>query len=308
MKREPILFILERLDRIRKAMVLRGEEVLFRLSERMTGYRRERLRFEKKLGYPLNLSQPKSFNEKMCWRKIFDRNPLFPVLVDKVAVRGYIADVLGQDHAERILVPLLAVTRTPRGISFQCLPKEYVVKASHGSGMNLLVRETSQLTAGAIVRKCEDWLKTPYGVFKHEWAYRKVVPRIVIEPLLKNVQGGPVREFKLHMFDGKCELVQAHLVKVWDDGSRVIDDDAPTLTFYTADWSRVDACWEYRSGPAEPRPAALQEMIDVAETLSRPFDYIRVDFYVAPDGIKVGELNSLSFERNGATETERIRF
>ena len=64
------------------------------------------------------------------------------------------------------------------------------------------------------MRKCEDWLKTPYGVFKHEWAYRKVVPRIVIEPLLKNAQGGPVREFKLHMFDGKCGLVQAHLAKV----------------------------------------------------------------------------------------------
>jgi hypothetical protein len=303
-----MLFTPQRLERIRGAIVLRGEGLWFRLSERLTGYRRERLRFEKKLGYPLNLKHPKSFNEKMCWRKIYDRNPLFPIIVDKVAVREYISDVLGKERAERVLIPLFMVAQNPRDIPFQALPREFVIKASHGSGMNLLVRETSQLTADVIVRKCEDWLRTPYGVFKHEWAYQRVVPRIVIEPLLKNTHGGPVREFKLHMFDGKCGLIQAHAAKVWDDGSRVINGDAPTLTFYTADWSRIDVCWVYKSGPSEPRPAQLQEIMEIAEVLSRPFDYIRVDFYITLEGIKVGELTPYHLSGTGRLEPMEFDF
>jgi hypothetical protein len=280
----------------------------FRFSEWVTGYRSEKRRFEKKLGYPLNLQHPTSFNEKMCWRKINDRNPLFPIIVDKVAVRQYIADVLGHDRAQEILVPLLLQVRDPEDIPFDSLPSEYVIKASHGSGMNILVRQRCPLTRHEIVQQCRGWLGTTYGAFKHEWAYEKVVPQIIVESLLKDASGNPVKEYKFHMFDGKCGLIQAHHAKVWDDGSRVIDDDAPTLTFYTENWSKIDVSWVYRSGPAEPPPINLAEMMSTAEALSNRFDYLRVDFYAVRDGFKVGELTPYHLSGTGRLEPREFDF
>ena len=120
----------------------------FRMSEWMSGYKMERHYFSKTHGYPLDLKNPRSFNEKLCWRKIYDRNPLFPIIVDKIAVRKYVVERVGTERAVELLIPLFFETQNPATIPFQLLPDEYVVKANHGSGMNLIIRRELQFATG----------------------------------------------------------------------------------------------------------------------------------------------------------------
>jgi tetratricopeptide (TPR) repeat protein len=255
----------------------------FRLSEIRSGYALERERFQKTLGYSLNLDHPKSFNEKLCWRKLYDRNPLFPVIADKLAVRSYIADVLGHKRSTDLLTPLLFHTARPRTIPFATLPASYVIKANHGCEMTIFVRDGSTLCRDEIIRQCESWLRTPYGYYKHEWAYQEIKPRLLVEELLVQKDGSPPKEYRLQMFDGRCEFIMQD------------NPDDPYITLYTPDWVKIDASWEWPAGPAQPPPKRLDEMLQIAKMLSLSFDYIRVDFYATDDRIRIGELTIYNF-------------
>ena len=98
---------------------------------RISCYQLEKNKFYRKLGYPLNLKNPRSFNEKIVWKKIYDRNPLLPVITDKVRVRYYIKEILGEKQATEILIPLLYVTDQPETIPFEKLPHNFIIKSKY---------------------------------------------------------------------------------------------------------------------------------------------------------------------------------
>lgn len=268
-----------------------------RFADWKSGYKGERIEFESKHGYPLDLKNPQSFSQKLCWRKIYDRNPLLPLIVDKIAVRGYVRRVLGEREAEAVLVPLLFSTTDPTALPFHTFPEEYIVKANHGSGWNLIVRGNHRPEPEQIIAQCRNWLMMRYGVELHEWAYQNIERRILVEPLLKGDNDKPPREYKFHMFGGKCAVIQALHSDSWYDGINLVDSSMPTLTYFTADWSWLDVSWHYHFlleqfpvEPSQPPPQALPEMLALAETLSSPFNYLRVDLYSSQDGVKLGEL------------------
>lgn len=269
----------------------------FRLSEWRSGYETERRLFEERHGYPLDLENPKSFSEKICWRKLFDRNPLLQRVVDKYAVRSYVTEMLGQERADEVLIPLLAAVTDPADIAFDKLPGNYILKANHGSGLNRLVRDDRPPDIPAIISQGREWLSQSYGTYKHEWAYESMRRRIVVEALIDDGKGLPVRECKFQMFGGKCALIQVLNDGSWYDGVTYMGAGLPTLTYFTPDWKPVDVSWYYYwidvnfpSAPSQPRPKDLEAMIELAEALSKPFDYMRVDLYELPDGIRFGEL------------------
>ncbi len=137
---------------------------------KITNYKIEKWRFYKRTGYKLNLKKPRSFNEKIVWKKINDRNPLLPITADKYKVRSYIKKVLGEEKAREILIPLLYVTDKPKTIPFEKLSENFVVKSNHGSGTNIIIKN-SKYNKKEIVKECKKWLKTPHGLEKLEWAY-----------------------------------------------------------------------------------------------------------------------------------------
>ena len=212
------------------------QRVRFRFGEWLTGYANERRAFQSRHGYPLNLAHPRTFSEKICWRKIYDRNPLLPRVVDKYAVRKYVTEALGERRAQRVLVPLLFETKEPAKIPFHAISGDYIIKANHGSGMNLIVLASAGLETRPIVERCQYWLTYPFGFDKHEWAYQKVDRRIVVESLLDDGRGRPPREYKFHMFHGKCALIQVVNSAGWTmmfnhlahhaDRPRPVDTDA----------------------------------------------------------------------------------
>jgi len=269
----------------------------YRLSEWANGYKTERRLFEERHGYPLDLENPQSFSEKLCWRKLFDRNPLLPRIVDKYAVRGFVSDTLGVPRANEILIPLLAEATDPAMLPFDSLPPNYILKANHGSGYNLLVREDKKPDVPELLRRCREWLAQSYGTYKQEWAYEAIRRRIVVEALLDDGNGRPVREIKLQVFGGKCELLQVLNDGSWYDGVNYFGTGLPTLTYFTPEWTWLDVNWkfywtdiEFPSDRHQKAPQRLDEMIALAEVLAAPFDYMRVDLYELPDGIRFGEM------------------
>ena len=265
---------------------------------KISNYKLEKIRFYKKVGYNLNLKNPKSFNEKIVWKKIYDRNPLLPITSDKYEVRSYLRKVLGEEKAEEILIPLLYVTDKPETIPFERLPSAFMVKPNHASGSNIIV-ENGNFDKKKIIKTCRRWLKTPYGLEKLEWAYQSIKRKIIIEKLLLDDDGKIAKDFNFHMFHGKCKLV------------RVIFDRINHLSISTFDeeWNFLSVKKPNRlQGPKIKKPKNYEIMLELAEKLSKHFDFVRVDLYNVKGKIYFGELTHYFASGMGKFEPSSFSF
>ncbi len=252
-------------------------EYYYFLTGSLFGYRAEKKHFFKAKGYPLNLDNPATFSEKLVWKKLFDRNPLLVPTSDKYGVRFYLEQKLGPQKAKELLIPLLHVTDNPRTIPFENLTHSYIVKATHASGWNLIVRNKNR-TKKEILAHCRRWLNTPYGLRKNEWSYSLIKPRIVIEELLTDEEGRIPKDFKFYMFHGKCGYVRVHFDR----------EENPVSTAFTPKWHMLQI--SKRQGPFIEKPPNYEAMLHLAEELSKAFDFVRVDLYNLNGRIYFGEL------------------
>ena len=261
------------------------EGTVFNLQEKLTGYHREKRIFKKIRGYKLNLKNPLSYSEKVVWKKIYDRNPLMPVAADKYRVRQYLKDILGEQKAKKNLIPLLYVTDRPESIPFDALPEEYIIKANHGSGWNIIVEKNNPADRKQIIAQCRKWLGKPYGLKKHEWAYQKIKRKIVIEKLLRDENGKIPADYKFLVFHGRCREIQV----IYDRFADI------SIGWYAPEWNCLDIKgkrkWEKTANYME-KPAQLDSMTALAEFLGTPFDFIRVDLYLVNGKIYFGELTN----------------
>ncbi|WP_422379419.1 ATP-grasp fold amidoligase family protein [Marinicellulosiphila megalodicopiae] len=278
-----------------KSLLRKYEEQLVAKLDRLLGFPREKKRFLKAHDYPLNLNNPKSFNEKICHKKIYDRNPLLPIIADKYKVRGYIKEVLGKQLADEILIPLLAVADTPNGINFKSLPNEYVIKSNHGSSNNIIIKDGDTLNVDEFKIIAKKWLTQLYGTRSHEWAYDQIPRKIIVEQLLKDESGNVPPDYKFSMINGQCAFIQV-------DNERFENFNR---TLFTPNWELLDVSWKRKRGSSVAKPQNLEKMLKLATILSKPFDYIRVDFYSLGDKIFFGELTNYPARGRGKfTPTE----
>ncbi|MGE0449670.1 MAG: ATP-grasp fold amidoligase family protein [Vicinamibacterales bacterium] len=247
--------------------------------ERMRGYPSAHRMFQRKLGYALDLKAPRSFNHRLAWKKLYDRNPSLTITADKFAVRDYVQDRLGHEAARRILVPLLYATTDPESIPFETLPSDYVIKANHSSGRNVIVRD-GVVNRAAVVSDCKRWLRAPFDAVKGEWAYADIPRKIVVESLLLDETGDIPADYKLFMFGGACAVIQVDVDRFTNH----------TRSLYDPDWNRLSVTYKYPDGRGASRPACLAAMLEIAEKLSAGFDFVRVDLYVVRDRIYFGEM------------------
>ncbi len=235
----------------------------------------ERNKFKRKTGYDLNIDTPRSFNEKLCWKKLHDRNPLIPLTSDKVKVQDYIKAQLGTD---RYLVPMYWHGDNPDDIPFDSLPEKFILKANNACNRTIIVN--GAYSTDGIKQRCRRWLKTPYpGI---EWGYKPLHPQILIEKYLE----GELRNIKLYMLHGKCRLIQTetHVFKGKPKPDKF-------LTVYNPNWTmaEVQRCGHELDDMID-KPDCFDEMVSVAEKLSVPFDFVRVDFMLHGNDLYVGEL------------------
>lgn len=237
-------------------------------------------------GYDLDLSQPKTLNEKFQWYKINYRNPLIIQCADKYAVREYVSKIIGHKY----LIPLEFHTQDYKDIKPENLPDyPFIIKANHTAGTNHIVREKSKVDWNRVQADCRWWLHLNYYYIEKEWQYNKIKPRIVVEKLLIDTDGQVPSDYKLYYFDGKFEFLQLDLNRFTNHKRNLYDKDWNLLPFT---WSTLDADKNpvYTNGGAVERPKNWDKLIELGEKLAKPFPFVRVDFYLLNDEIYFGEL------------------
>jgi hypothetical protein len=275
--------------------------LVYNFAGKLTGYGKERKKIARIIGYYPDLENPQSYNEKLLWKKIYDRNPLLPIVSDKYRVRNYIKEALGEKAAEEILIPLLYATKKPETIPFEKLKEEYIIKPNNACKKYVIAENKDKkriyiLTNGKnktrlsdcskskqeIINNCKEWISNPYGFYTYEWAYQKIKRKIIIEKLLRDDEGKVPTDYKFNVFHGKCQLIQVYYDRI----------TGINRAWYTPEWGYINISGSARLAPYKNKPKNLKEMIDLAENLSKPFDFIRVDLYSINNKIYFGELTN----------------
>ena len=215
------------------------------------------------------LDDPRTFNEKIQWLKLFYRDPLFPKLADKWAVREIVEKRVGSS----ILNELYQVCDDPRDIDWDGLPNSFVLKATHGSGMNVFVRDKSTIDTSAVTQQLQKWLKTDYSRFGHEWVYRDASRRIIAEAYLVDENGAVPKDYKVFCFNGLPRYIQVDVDRFGKH----------TRAFYDVEWNQqpFTILHPMASGSVSS-PQHLREMLMAAETLAKGLPFVRIDFYALP--------------------------
>ncbi|SNS62436.1 TupA-like ATPgrasp [Bacillus sp. OK838] len=246
------------------------------------------LMFFLKHGYKLNLNNPKTYNEKLNWMKLYYRNDFMPLCADKYTVRQYVKD----RGCEELLNELLWSGFDANEIPFDDLPQKFVIKVTHGSGNNIICTDKNKLNKVKTVNKLNKWLKQKYLPCYGEWFYGKVKPRIIIENFLSDDNFEIPLDYKLFCFNN---IEGNHRV-----GFTVIDTDRfkhHKRKIFDTEWnelSNLRITFPYDEEKKIQKPKQYERMIDYAIKLSKPFPHARIDFYVVNNKIYFGEITFMN--------------
>ena len=235
--------------------------------------------FRAKMGYELDLGSPKTFNEKLQWLKLYNRDPMHSVMVDKYAVKEYVARKIGNEY----IIPTLGVWDSPDEIDFDVLPQQFVLKCTHDSHGLVICKDKNQLNIDDVKKRLKNSLDRNYYLRFREWPYKNVQPRIIAEQYMEDSATGELRDYKFFCFGG---IVKCYKV----DFDRFIRHRA---NYFAANGELIKIGEEVCPPDYEkiiPVPAKLEEMKGLASILSEGQVFLRVDFYSVDEKVYFGEL------------------
>lgn len=235
--------------------------------------------FECYMKKELNLANPQTFNEKLQWLKLYDRKPEYTTMVDKYAVKKYVADIIGEEY----IIPTLGVWNHFDEIDFDKLPNQFVLKCTHDSGGIVICKDKNKLDLKSAKKKIEKCLKRNYYWSSREWPYKDVKPRIIAEPYMEDSKYGSLTDYKFFCFNGKMKClyisIGSHTTK---QKLQFFDRNFNILPIKRSDYLDFDKIPE--------KPFHLDDMIVLAEKLSRDIPHTRIDFYYIHNRIYFGEI------------------
>jgi TupA-like ATPgrasp len=217
-------------------------------------------------GKILNLKNPKDFNEKLQWLKLYWQNPLVAKCTDKYEVREYAA----KSGCEKILNEIYGIYDKSSEINWEALPKKFALKCTHGCGFNIICDDKDKLDKDQTLKQLDEWLKTRIDKNHAEIHYSKITPRIICEQYLETYAGLLPIDYKIYCFNGNARLMLVCL------------DRINNLKFHFVDlnWESMNIGSQTFTVENIPiKPECFDEMIKYAEILSKPFPFVRIDFY-----------------------------
>ena len=228
-----------------------------------------------------NLNNPKTFNEHICSIRISEQCYGYAPYVDKAAVREYVASTVGSQYLNH----LIGVYKSPQDIPFDALPRAFAMKCTHASGYNVIVPDKEKLDWNKTAKKFEYWLSKNYYYINRERNYKNIEPRVHIDEYIEF--DGRLLEYKMFCFKGHTKFISIN----------VLEGSTRRVSVYDAAWHYIPVNMGYKSfGDCIPRPENYEEMIQIAEKLASPFDFVRVDLY--NDGKKI-LFSELTFTSGG---------
>ena len=230
-----------------------------------------------------NLRNPETYNEKLNWLKLHDRNEEYTKLVDKYEVKEYIASIIGEDY----IIPTLGVWNHFDDIDFEKLPNQFVLKCTHDSEGLVIVKDKSKLDKVAAKEKIEAALKQNFYYIGREWPYKNVKPRIIAEKYMEDHVDGELRDYKFFCFDG-----QPKAMFIASDRA----SDHVKFDYFDLEFNHLDINQKYPHAQNTLRkPETFDKMIEFSKILSKGFPHVRVDFYEVDGRLYFGELTFYHF-------------
>ena len=240
----------------------------------------------------IDFKNPKTFNEKLNWLKLYYRRPDLITLVDKYEVKKYIADKIGEQY----VIPTLGVWDKFEDINFNELPNQFVLKCTHDSGGLVVCKDKSKLDLKKAKEKIEKSLANNYYLCTREWSYKGVKPRIIAEKYMEDQETGELRDYKFFCFNGEPKL----MFVASERGLKNTKFD-----FYDMQFHHMNIVQHYpNSEYSIEKPEHFEKMVMLAEKLSAGFPHVRVDFYEANGQVYFGEMTFYHFGAIVPFETE----
>lgn len=253
-------------------------------------------KFYYRTGYHLDLQNPRTFNEKMQWMKLYNRKPEYTMMVDKYKVRKYIAEQLGEEY----LIPLLGVWDDPDEIDFDALPNQFVLKCNHNSGLGMCIcKNKSKLDIQSVKEELRKGLAQDFYLTGREWPYKNVPRKIICEKYMTDETEGDLKDYKFYCFNGKVKMLG-----IYSDRNKKCPTKAD---YFDENYQWIDMIWGYDRAEKKPeKPAKFTEMIEIAEKLSAGLPAVRVDLYQCDEKIYFGEMTF--FDGSGFDAIEPIEW
>lgn len=229
-------------------------------------------------GKKLNIDKPITFNEKLQWLKLYDRNPQYTMLSDKYCVREYIKKTIGEEY----LIPLLGVWDNAKDIDFTTLPNEFVLKCNHDSGSVIICHNKEKLNIDKTITTLNKSLHKQYFWKSREYNYKNIKPRILAEKLMVDLESNELRDYKYFCFNGEPIFVQVDIGRFSNH----------IRNFYDMEWNFIQVSYGCRNDENViiKKPKQHDQMIYLAKILSKGRPHVRVDFYVVNEKVFFGEL------------------
>ena len=223
----------------------------------------------------INLTPPKSFNEKLNWLKLYDHNPVYKSLADKYEVKNFVSQVIG----EKYVVPCYGVWDSSDEIDFNNLPKQFVLKTTHNSSGVFVCRDKELLDMEKIKEELNKSLKRKYYKHTREWVYKEIAPRIIADEYLDDGSGHELKDYKFWCFNGEPRMMY-----ITNKGKEIFEN------FYDMDFNVLNINHGFpRRFPEYEKPECFEEMKVLARQLSSNIPFVRIDFFYVNKRIYFGE-------------------
>lgn len=258
-----------------------------------------KLIFKLRMGKSLNFSNCQTFNEKLQWLKLYNRQELLTSLVDKIKVKEYIGEIIGNKY----IVPTLLVWNSTKEISeidIESLPQAFVVKTNHSGGNTgvEIFTDKSKINIKLLRKKMNSSLKTDIYKLFREWPYKNVEKKIFVEEYL----GSDITDYKFFCFNGYVDSVMICTDR---------DSGDTKYYFFNKDWNLLKYNIRGKQAPDDfslPRPKNLGKMFEIASLLSKGFPFVRIDLYNIEGNIYFGEMTffpASGLDKNLLPETDK---
>lgn len=230
-------------------------------------------------GYPLNLKAPQTYNEKLQWLKLYDHNPLYTTLVDKYAVKEWVAERIGEQY----VIPTLAAYDDVEQIDITKLPDQFVLKCTHDSGSVIICRDKKSFDFEEAKRILAKGLKNDFYKKHREWPYKNVPRRIIAEKYIDDGLSQELKDYKFYCMNGCCKAVLIVTNKT-GAGDTFYD-------YFDSDFNHMDFTKGHPNNPGVvTKPAGFDEMKVLSQELSKGITHVRCDFYEADGRVYFGEM------------------
>ena len=235
-----------------------------------------------------NWKSPQTYSEKLQWLKLYDRNPEYTMMVDKYAVKKYVADIIGNDY----VIPTLGVWGKPEEIDWNVLPNQFVLKTTHGGGNEgvVICRNKTTFDKQAAIDKLNASFRTDLYKVWREWPYKNVPKRVLAEKYIEpNPETNDLSDYKFFCFDGK---VKGLFVAT----ERQNPNEEVKFDFFDDNYNHLPLRQGHdHTKVTPPKPKNFELMKRISEQLSKGFPHVRIDLYDLGDKVLFGEITFFHF-------------